>query len=484
MQELQPRDGDEHKPFAVPRGSARHSGAASGKPGAAGAGGAVYQATAGSVGGEADLLDTGFALREIGPKAIRAWLALQAAAVFFQLLLWREVSAHLSEFEGLVAQECAKERLVHGVCVGPMWNVSSWQDVVLATAGPSNLHSFRFRTTSRPPTFLVVVDPVSSAKAGETPAAAATILAEQEDVRDGHWALEVTRVTPPQVAPQLQHFHSGQAALTFEDLSLEAQDALNTAGGIDWRATLTARGSGKRQTRFVAFIEDATSSHLAEVHASRQCSFGRSWKAFTQQHQGRSHQALSWCRLLLGIFVAVGGAAVYAVHTELAKRGGITGHRFHAVVMAKFLLQDVPQQVCIVLYLLGWYEASGLRCQLCLFHPQHCSEEWAFHAANSVALLFTLVSSMANQLLVRPVLKTIYTEDDICVQYTFRIGGMCVSMLPFTTGLCLASRSLLPAASLIHLLAAVPCGLGWLTVAGLLCVPMMTFCDEDCGDEL
>lgn len=37
-----------------------------------------------------------------------------------------------------------------------------------------------------------------------------------------------------------------------------------------------------------------------------------------------------------------------------------------------------------MLYLLGWYEEDGLRCQLCLFHPQHCEDEDAFGLVNSV----------------------------------------------------------------------------------------------------
>merc|ERR1719343_672910 len=132
------------------------------------------------------------------------------------------------------------------------------------------------------------------------------------------------------------------------------------------------------------------------------------------------------------------------------------GTQFHLVVLAKFALQDVPQQICMVLYVLGWFEAGGLRCQLCLFHPEHCSEENAFSTTNSIAFMFTLASSVANQLLVRPAIKKKYTEDDICLQHFLRVGAACVSVLPFTTGICLATRTILPATGLLHLLAAVP----------------------------
>jgi len=231
----------------------------------------------------------------------------------------------------------------------------------------------------------------------------------------------------------------------------------------------------------VAFVEDAVTPHLAEIHASPQCAFGHAWKAFNQQHQGHSHRALAWCQFLLGAFLLAGGAAVYAVHRELESRPGRSAsYRFHAVVAVKFLLQDTPQQVCIVLYLFGWYEAAGLRCQLCLFDPRHCSAEEAFHIVNLVALACTLLSSAANQLLIRPIVKKAYTEDDICVQYCVRIGGLCVSTLPFTTGMCWASRSLVPVPRLFHVLFALPCGVGWLALASLACLPVLECCDEEC----
>jgi len=191
------------------------------------------------------------------------------------------------------------------------------------------------------------------------------------------------------------------------------------------------------------------------------------------QHQGHGVRCLSWCRLLLGIFVFVGAAAVYVVHTELKARGaGSSDFCFHIVVVAKFLLQDVPQQLCIVLYLFGWYESSGLRCQFCLFHPEHCGYENPFHTVNLVALTCTLLSSLTNQLLIRPVFKRVYTEDDICIQYCIRIGGICMSTLPFTSGMCWASASLLSFPRLAHVIFVLPCTFGWVTLATFVCLPL------------
>merc|ERR1712192_164146 len=119
------------------------------------------------------------------------------------------------------------------------------------------------------------------------------------------------------------------------------------------------------------------------------------------------------------------------------------GYGFHCVVLAKYFIMDIPQQICIILYLLGWYEAEGLRCQLCLFHPEHCGEEHPFRWVNMLAIACCLGSCISNQFLVRQADLKVYTEDDMCWYYTFRIGGVCLSILPFTTGIFWASSALL-----------------------------------------
>lgn len=430
---------------------------------------------------EPDYWETGFTLRELGPQAVRLWLGLQVLGLFFQLLLWSEVANHLYEYEEVIAKICPRERLQHGICVGPMWNISSWQNVVLSAGGGFQVpasYTFNFATVSSPPTFLLVVDPVASANGAEPVDVRGDVLPNQQSM--ARWSAEVVRVNPPQLGPEMKTFHMGQHAMTFEDLSVEAKNEMAKSGRVLWRATLTAHGTLKRNTRYVTFVEDAVTSHLKDLSSDLQCAFGQAWKAFNDENQGHSHSALSWSRYLLGIFLFVGAFMVNFVHARLAK--GQVGHKFHLVVLAKFILQDLPQQLCIVLYLLGWFEATGLRCQLCLFNPQHCGADDAFHFTNSLAIMFTLLSSMANQLLIRPAFKRSYTEDDVCLMYTIRIGGACVSVLPFTTGICFATKSLLPAATFLHMLAAVPCGLGWLTMVGGIMVPCMICCDESCDD--
>eukprot|EP00401_Gymnodinium_catenatum_P013883 CAMPEP_0117498176 /NCGR_PEP_ID=MMETSP0784-20121206/21576_1 /TAXON_ID=39447 /ORGANISM="" /LENGTH=498 /DNA_ID=CAMNT_0005293247 /DNA_START=69 /DNA_END=1565 /DNA_ORIENTATION=+ len=430
---------------------------------------------------EADILDSGFTFRDFDQAAIRNWLLLQIAGLVFQILLWREVSGHLVEFDEVVREQCAPEHRQHGVCVGSMWNLAYYRDVVL-TGSLFDRHTFEFSTLSSPPTFLIDVDPVSGAQASgaDPPSVAESDIDAVEDLKDIRWSLDVARLNPPHMGGSFRRYSSGPKALTFEDFSSEAQDALAKNKRVEWRATLSSRSAANKKVRFVVYVEDAAKANPAAFRSAPLCVFGKAWKAFNEQHQGANHRALSWCSFLLSGFVFIGGGTIFVVHREavnLAKDNG--SRRFHRLVLAKFLLQDIPQQACIVLFIFGWYEGGGLRCQLCMFRPEHCTDESPFHFANMVAIAFTLLSSLANQLLVRPIFKKIYTEDDICLQYFLRAGGVCVSVLPFTTGICLASRSVLPMSTLMHVVFALPCLLGWLSLAGLLCLPMLMCCDED-----
>lgn len=435
---------------------------------------------------EADVLNTGFQIREMGLPAIRLWVGFQVLSLLFQFSLWREVSSNLAVYEDVVERECSGSSRHHGVCTGLSWNLSWWEDFVLQ--GPANSqtasHYWDFSTKSNPPTYAIVVDPVAESKDGEVAAAPEDLRLQTADLDDVRWSVEVVRRDPPQVGSwAMKKINSGQQAFTVEDLSAEVADMLTYRSEVFWRVTVSLQAPLDRKTRFLVYVEDAAQQHLKQIHDNPQCVFGRSWKAFNEQHQGRSHRALVRCEQLLGMLFIVGAASVYFVWKKVAdmQRHAVISdsRRFHMIVMAKFFLQDLPQQICIVLYVLGWYEESGLRCQLCLFDVKYCSTENPFHLFNLIAFGSTLVSALCNQLLIRPVLKRVYSEDDLCIQYFVRIGGMCLSVLPFTTGLCCASRSILPSPVIYHLVFAFPCAIGWLTLAGLVCLPFTVWFDED-----
>ncbi|CAE7269357.1 unnamed protein product [Symbiodinium sp. CCMP2592] len=138
------------------------------------------------------------------------------------------------------------------------------------------------------------------------------------------------------------------------------------------------------------------------------------WEAKVQL--GYGHRNNVRCRFLLGLFLLVGAAS------------------------------DAPQQTCFVLYLFGWqadsvasFVSSTRRTAVAaskLAHLHFAMRGWlsnervngdedGFHFANIVSIGCILLSSLANQLLIRPARKRKYTEDDICMQLWIRIGGTC-----------------------------------------------------------
>jgi hypothetical protein len=382
-------------------------------------------------------------------------------------------------------------------------------------------YSFDFTTFSSPPTFLIVVDPVSRGQqAGEQPPAAPNSPEGAVDLDAAPWTIDITRLEPPSAASasplSFKREHSGMGVMSFEDLSPEAQQHQSTHGLVRWRSTINNRAFSTRKTRLVTFVQDSAIPHLTQVHSSTACSFVRAWKAFNKQHQGRSHQALRWCRSLLGVSLPLAALATYAVHThangrvrsskeeaekqqwssskEMAQAedlGAIEkaepmepatdcceGYGFHCGVVIKLLVVDLPQQVCIVLYFLGWYEQDGLRCQLCLFSPGHCEEEHPFRPANFAAIACVLLSSVANQLLVRPAWKRRISDEDVCCSQLVRVAAASVATLPVTTGIFWATSSLLIAPTLMKAFVALPCFIGWISVA-LLMLAWVCACCQD-----
>eukprot|EP00928_Gymnodinium_smaydae_P037316 TRINITY_DN25929_c0_g1_i1.p1 TRINITY_DN25929_c0_g1~~TRINITY_DN25929_c0_g1_i1.p1 ORF type:complete len:481 (-),score=71.43 TRINITY_DN25929_c0_g1_i1:68-1510(-) len=430
---------------------------------------------------EQDLYETGFVLRAIEPATVRVWLAFQAVGLLFHWLLWSEVASHLGAYEAIIERECASRSTV-GTCVGPSWSLAYSENVVLS---PGSRHEFAFVTRSSPPTFLASVLPTATTRnQGEEPRAAPPGPPEEwEDRPDVRWSLNLERTVPRLLGTPLSRRSHGHQAFTFEDLSAEARQAASMGLTVEWKATLSLEQTAHLgKARFLLYVEDTVSQRFNAIHMSPQCVYSRSWKAFNEQRRGVNHRALAWCRFLLGVLFAVGCGAAFIVHQEYSRPrsdGAEAPYAFHRVVLAKFVLQDLPQQICLVLYIFGWYEASGLRCQLCLFAQDFCGSESPFHLSNCAAGACTLLSACANQLLVRPAVKKVYTDEDVCTRFTLRAGATCVAVLPFTTAMCFASGSLLPVPTFFHVLFAVPCFLGWMFLIGLVCVPLLICCDDE-----
>lgn len=243
-----------------------------------------------------------------------------------------------------------------------------------------------------------------------------------------------------------------------------------------WDATVNLKSKYPDEARVAMFIIDSRISHLEDIHQQKQCSFEGSWQNFNERDQGKHHRVLSFAQSATTFFLLV----QLSLAALVLRRFFLfvdTGRLLSRVIVLKFMVQDFPQQMCIAAYLYAWYADNGLRCQMCLFHPSHCDEQHPLHLTNLLVCVFTLLSAIANQLLLQAKLKRGYDSEDECVLCFFRFVMISVSILPFSTAMCFLSAMFLHLKSVaIYFMSAIPTILGWGTV---LCVPLFVCCDEE-----
>ncbi|CAK9069754.1 Integral membrane protein [Durusdinium trenchii] len=243
-----------------------------------------------------------------------------------------------------------------------------------------------------------------------------------------------------------------------------------------WDGTMNLKSKYNDEVQISVFIIDSRITHLEDIHQQKQCSFEGSWQNFNERGQGKHHRVLSFTKAATCFFLLVQLSLAVLVLRRFFLFVD-TGKLLSRVIVLKFVLQDFPQQLCIAAYLYAWYADNGLRCQMCLFHPNHCDEQHPLHSTNFFVCLFTLLSAIANQMLLQAKLKRGYDSEDECVLCFFRFVMLSVSTLPFSTAMCFLSALLLHLKSVaIYFMSAIPAILGW---GALICVPLFVCCEEE-----
>mmetsp|Transcript_7350 Transcript_7350/g.19783 ORF Transcript_7350/g.19783 Transcript_7350/m.19783 type:complete len:472 (-) Transcript_7350:104-1519(-) len=401
-----------------------------------------------------------FRPRRLKAPLVLAWLVVQAVGFVFQAQLLGEISRNLSDFEVTLTDFCGPEHRQNGVCLGHLWNMS-FSDVL--TFPPARAEPdfdfvipadkrFDFETRSQPPTFLLGVEP----------------LAPHKDLR---WRVSVAprgggpySVLASGAMPPVRGLGSRYTVLTSHEHR-----------GPAWTGSITLTTGVSETASVHVYVVDSRIQHLEQIHNQEHCSFEGSWQNFNERHSGQHHRVLSTAQQATTFFLlvqlALGLLVLYRFYFYVE-----SGKLLSRVIALKFVVQDFPQQLCIVAYLYGWYATNGLRCQMCLFHPAHCDAQYPLHWTNMLVCIFTLLSSCANQMLVQIKLKK-YDEEEECLLGLARAAALSVSILPFSTSVFFLSASLLHLRSVpVYLAAGVPTMLGW---GSLLCAPTMALCDED-----
>jgi len=306
----------------------------------------------------------GLQFSAVSPTTMGLWTGVQVLGLFYQWMLWQEAKGHLELYEQTLATQCGRGHLQHGICEGPLWNISAWERFALEGWGlarshecwrfrhgvperyhkfrhrhrhewlgpdlqqrcraPNHTnHSFEFATRSSPPTFLVVIDAVAleSASALEQGRTATTTRQAQQEPQDwetqgdedaqaehaeeiSSWSLRVERVDPPPTGawPFVEVVSGTAGVITIEDQSEEAAIALKNKGAVRWKARIENRAYSRQKIDFEAFVEDALSTPSGRFKDAH-CSFVLAWKRFSQQHQGHRHDNASLSSAMLGFFL-------------------------------------------------------------------------------------------------------------------------------------------------------------------------------------
>lgn len=403
-----------------------------------------------------------FKPRKLKAPFVLLWLAFQVIGILFQSVLFREVTRHLSEYEDTLTQNCGPQHRQQGVCLGPTWNLSASATLMFPAQGNGDGEfdfvippdtTFSFETRSSPPTFLVAVEP-------QPPHEKAT------------WRLSIT---PAKDTARFYSTHEVSpitgSGNKFKVVVLRGRKGSSRS----WKGTLNLKSKYDEPAQVHAYVVDSRIQHLEDIHGQKQCSFEDSWQNFNERHSGEFHRVLTNSQSATAFFLllSIASTAVVMHRFWYFIEGGKLLSR---VIILKFVLQDLPQQMCIVAYLYGWYARNGLRCQMCLFHPHHCDDEEPLHWTNLMVCLCTLLSASSNQLLFQAKHRK-YDEEEECCMWLMRGALFSVSALPFCTAMFFLSTSLLNTHSLlIYIVSGVPTLLGWFSCC---CVPLFTMCDED-----
>eukprot|EP00392_Amoebophrya_sp_AT5.2_P008979 g9007.t1 len=453
-----------------------------------------------------DQIVLGFGLREFGNgsrhlqrRVVKHWLVFQAVGWCLLVMLYLSETNNQKKFDAELALNCRRDP-ESGICVGPEWRQVLYKDVQLNGGADGGEVSFDFTTTSQPPTALVVVDPYLEAppappSQGEDGAPTADkpdvffpptskARPDAETSTGTHYRVRIDRIVPglgavagagaAAGAPGNNGFltvvQRGAHAFSVEDYSDEARQA----GTLTWR----------KPSRYRIYVQDVTMSadHIRKLTTDAQCAFEGAWKKFNEKHQGRDEDA----SIARSEWVMNAGILMSVVFIALVYRMFDTQEpdtrRLAQLQLAKFVCCDFPVQISLVGYFLNWYDKSGMRCQMCLFDIDHCEVDYLFHGLNVFVVFFILGSAALTSLLLVKYHREhekVYTDDEICMIKSLQLGAICVAVLPFSTGFLMISRDQLLFPVLSYIVVGIPCVIGWVCVAFLVCYPFLCMMEED-----
>ena len=432
-----------------------------------------------------------FKSRRVSRGLIFYWVVLQSFMLFFQLVMYSEVSVHSSLYDTVVHAHC-NDTLI-GSCKSPLWQ--TWyqnEHKVVDLEAP--VHFDFVSTGTRPMSIQVTVVP---------------------NPPNLHFPFELT----------LHRHKSGETLLekTFHEfrttglntVTITEDNSTSVSTNFDFIPTVAWEGAvhlvaspysyrvhefhPRHQSRMISStFRDQIKSELIsvkiivnEVNAfeikafehlvGNKCEFEKTWSSLMLKSMNFGGTRLWWISTFLALSILASAIVTFLVWNWWGGRRVVDGLNFHYLVFAKSVLQDMPLQVIVLGYICSWYEAGGgERCQLCMLDPHtHCESMHPFHYSNFLLVFIILASSLSNQILFTADTSKLKTEDDASFVLFVRFVLACLTILPFSTAMVAFNGSLVQLPGLVHTLFLLPCFTGWVALFSLICFPITTVLDDD-----
>ena len=420
-----------------------------------------------------------FKSRRISRTWISYWVILQGVLLFFQLFLYAEVSSHSRMYDATIHRECNAEKV--GSCKSRIWQTR--QDVThYIHKDVHNLETpvlIDFKTLMWAPTAVQV-----------------SVIADPPEL---HLPYQLHLVRHPVGNHTTERvFHEYRTTGINSVYIEEGQTGKSVFVTAEWEGTLqlvqypTRFSRGKSYAPVLQKIANdlnsvrvvATEMNSIELglfrHAAPMCDVKKSWNNVMVHSMDVGSGRLSWIKHCLGLSILVSMMVTFFVWSWYSGRHVVEGVKFHYLVAAKTILQDLPLQAIVLWYIFSWYEGGGgEKCQLCVLDYAHCEKMNPLHFTNFMVVMAVIASSLSNQFLFSADPSSLRTEDDRGFVVFVRIILISVSILPFSTAMIAFNASLIQLPGLVHTVFLLPCFAGWVGLFSLLCFPITTLVDDD-----
>ena len=431
-----------------------------------------------------------FRTKRISRTWIQYWMGLQAALLFLQLLLFTEVSMNSSMYAATVHEACNGKEAVQGSCKSRLWqrrvdeeykfdgsSFRRFDDVIEKkfTTAVWASDSIQLSVIADPPSLHVPYEMVLRRGAVDGAYPSKT-----------YYEYRSTGVQP--VVIRESNETSRAAAATVHSLSQEPIEWGISLQLAKYASHLSHRGGQhewiEKELKSVRLIVNemigAESFVLREK--APMCDVEKSWNSIMMTSLSFGSDRLSLIKKILALSILASAIVTFLLWTWYSGRRigeGLNGLKFHYLVAAKTILQDLPLQGIVLWYICTWYEGGGgERCQLCLLDFRHCEKLSPFHFSNFILVALLLASSVSNQFLFGADPTQIKSEDDQIFVSFVRVMLISLMILPFSTAMVAFNGSLIQIPGFFHAVFLLPCFAGFVALFSLLCLPLTALIDD------